>query len=172
MRPRRSQTRMKTENVHMRPVQKSQNFQFIPLARQFSFFRWLLLACAVPMSRLQPRPVWNVFVFTRLGRFFGIPPVFSVLPKSKHRKPPEKRRRTGKNEIKKANVCAVSALPWIAYDSSHSWARPKKVKRSLKALTSLKKPQQLMPAQSPRDRLSKEVKWYRSVIDGDEDPLN
>jgi hypothetical protein len=28
------------------------------------FFRWLLLACVVPMPRLQPRPVWNVFVFT------------------------------------------------------------------------------------------------------------
>jgi hypothetical protein len=28
-------------------------------------FRWLLLACvAIPMSRLQPRPVWNVFLFT------------------------------------------------------------------------------------------------------------
>jgi hypothetical protein len=27
------------------------------------FFRWLLLACVVPMSRL-PRSVWNVFVFT------------------------------------------------------------------------------------------------------------
>jgi hypothetical protein len=23
-----------------------------------------LLACVVPISRLQPRPVWNVFVFT------------------------------------------------------------------------------------------------------------
>jgi hypothetical protein len=28
------------------------------------FFRWLLLACVVPMSRLQPRPVWNVFLFS------------------------------------------------------------------------------------------------------------
>ena len=50
---------------------------------------------------------------------------------------------------------------------------PKKVKLSLGALTSLKRPQQPTPAQSPRDRLSKEIKLYQTypVIDGDEDPL-
>ena len=40
MRPGRSQTGMKIEIVDMftmRPERKSQNFQFIPLARQFSF---------------------------------------------------------------------------------------------------------------------------------------
>jgi hypothetical protein len=52
------------QHVYMRPVRKSQNFQFIPLAQAIFFFRWLLLACVVPVSRLQPRPVWNVFVFT------------------------------------------------------------------------------------------------------------
>jgi hypothetical protein len=47
----------------MRPVRKS---IYSPCQAIF-FFRWLLLACVVPMSRLQPtepRPVWNVFVFT------------------------------------------------------------------------------------------------------------
>ena len=52
------------QHVYMRSVQKSQNFQFIPLCQAIFFFRWLLLACVVPMLRLQPRPVWNVFVFT------------------------------------------------------------------------------------------------------------
>jgi hypothetical protein len=53
------------QHVYMRPVRKSQNNLF-PLScmQAIFFFRWLLLACVVPMSRLQPRPVWNVFVFT------------------------------------------------------------------------------------------------------------
>ena len=58
MRPGRSQTGMNIEIVDMftmRPVRKPQNFQFIPLA-SFLFSRWLLLACVVPMSMLQPRP--------------------------------------------------------------------------------------------------------------------
>ena len=49
----------------------------------------------------------------------------------------------------------------------------KKVKLSLGALTSLKKPVQPSPASSPRDRLAKEIARYHtySVIDGEEDPL-
>jgi hypothetical protein len=46
----------------MRPVRKS--FSIYSPSQAIFFFRWLLLACVVPMSRLQPRPVWNVFVFT------------------------------------------------------------------------------------------------------------
>jgi hypothetical protein len=45
----------------MRPVWKSQNFQFIPLARQFSFLDGFF---KMAMPRLHPRPVWNEFVFT------------------------------------------------------------------------------------------------------------
>jgi hypothetical protein len=49
------------------------------------------------------------------------------------------------------------------FQFTHSWARPQKVKFSLEALTSLKKPQQ------PNQR----IKRYQTypVIDGDEDPL-
>jgi hypothetical protein len=54
-----------SQHVYMRPVRKSQNFQSIHQAIFFfRLIRWLLLAYVVPMSRLQPRPVWNVFVFT------------------------------------------------------------------------------------------------------------
>ena len=50
---------------------------------------------------------------------------------------------------------------------------PKKAKLSLGALTSLKKPETMSPAASPRDRLSKEIETYVSlpVVDGDDDPL-
>jgi hypothetical protein len=43
---------------------KITTFSIYFLCQAICFFRWLLLACVVPMSRLQPRPVWNVFVFT------------------------------------------------------------------------------------------------------------
>ena len=58
-------------------------------------------------------------------------------------------------------------------DTSQTLPAPKKAKLSLGALTSLKKPPQTKPAQSPRDRLSKEIQRYQTypVIDGDEDPL-
>lgn len=58
-------------------------------------------------------------------------------------------------------------------DVSETPPAPKKVKLSIGALTSLKKPQQASSAQSPRDRLSKEIKQYQTypVIDGNEDPL-
>ncbi len=58
-------------------------------------------------------------------------------------------------------------------DASVTPPAPKKIKLSLGALTSLKKPQQPTPTQSPRDRLSNEIKQYQTypVIDGDEDPL-
>ena len=50
---------------------------------------------------------------------------------------------------------------------------PKKAKLSLGALTSLKKPETMSPAASPRDRLSKEIETYVSfpVADGDDGSL-
>jgi hypothetical protein len=52
MRPGRSQTEMKIEPTCLHETGTMT-------------FRWLLLACVVPMSRLQPRPVsLNVFLFT------------------------------------------------------------------------------------------------------------
>ena len=41
-------------------------FNLFPLPGNF-LFRWLLLECVVPMSRLQPRPVWNVYVYIYPG---------------------------------------------------------------------------------------------------------
>jgi hypothetical protein len=67
MRPGRSQTAMTMKlSTCLRPVRKSQNFQFwFPLPGNYLlFFRWILSACVVPMSRLQPRPIWNAFVYT------------------------------------------------------------------------------------------------------------
>ena len=58
-------------------------------------------------------------------------------------------------------------------DTSQTPPAPKKAKLSLGALTSLRKPPQTKPAQSPHDRLSKEIQGYQThpVIDADEDPL-
>lgn len=66
-----------------------------------------------------------------------------------------------------------NGVPPSHSDASETPPATKKVKLSLGALTSLKKPQQPTPAQSPRDRLLKEIKQYQTypVIDGDEDPL-
>ena len=66
-----------------------------------------------------------------------------------------------------------NGVPPSHSDASETPPAPKKVKLSLGALTSLKRPQQPTPAQSPRDRLSKEIKLYQTypVIDGDKDPL-
>ena len=50
---------------------------------------------------------------------------------------------------------------------------PKRAKLSLGALTSLKKPETMSPAASPRNRLSKENETYVffPVVDGDDDSL-
>jgi hypothetical protein len=69
MRPRWSQTGMKIEIVNMFNLihetgTKITKFSIYSPCQGIFFFRWLLLACVVPMSRSQPRPVWNVFVFT------------------------------------------------------------------------------------------------------------
>jgi hypothetical protein len=52
------------QHVYVRPVRKSQTFPIYSPCQAIFFFRWLLLPCVVPMSRLQPRPFWNVFLFT------------------------------------------------------------------------------------------------------------
>lgn len=54
-----------------------------------------------------------------------------------------------------------NGVPPSHSDASETPPAPKKVKLSLGALTSLKKPQQPTPAQSPRDRLSKESNGTR-----------
>jgi hypothetical protein len=59
----RSQTVMKIKIDNMFTWYENHKiFYLLPLPGNF-LFRWLLLACVVPMSRLQPRPVWNLFVF-------------------------------------------------------------------------------------------------------------
>jgi hypothetical protein len=50
--------------LHETGRRKSQKFLVYSPCQAIFFFRWLLLACVVPLSRLQPRPVWYVFVFT------------------------------------------------------------------------------------------------------------
>jgi hypothetical protein len=68
MRPGWSQTGMKIEIVNMFTWDRYENhkiFNLFPLTGNFLFqMAFVLIACVVPMSRLQPRPVWNVFVFT------------------------------------------------------------------------------------------------------------
>jgi hypothetical protein len=68
MRPGWSQTGMKIEIVNMFTWDLYENhkiFNLFPLTGNFLFqMAFVLIACVVPMSRLQLRPVWNVFVFT------------------------------------------------------------------------------------------------------------
>jgi hypothetical protein len=55
------QTGMKMEIVNMFTWDRYENKKksISSPCQAIFFFRWLLLACVVPMSRLQPRPVWN-----------------------------------------------------------------------------------------------------------------
>jgi hypothetical protein len=63
--PGQIQTGMKMEIVNMFTWDRYENKKksISSPCQAIFFFRWLLLACVVPMSRLQPRPVWNVFMF-------------------------------------------------------------------------------------------------------------
>jgi hypothetical protein len=74
---------MKIEIVNMFTWDRYENHKIYSPCQAIFSFRWLLLACVVPMSRLQPRPVWNVFVFTFIPSKFMS--VWSQLDRSSRR---------------------------------------------------------------------------------------
>jgi hypothetical protein len=84
MRPGRSQTGMIIEIVKMFTWDLYENhkiFNLFPLPGNF-LFRWLLLACVVPMSMLQPRPVWNVGICIYIHLKSELIPVWSQSARS------------------------------------------------------------------------------------------